>query len=383
MARTQNSRGIAWKDPIVLTLIGLIFVALVPLSFLGYQLAHGKGGGADQDHGIVVTPTATSVPTPRPTATPTATPLPTATPTPTVVKAPLSGLEIGREWLQQPPIIAMIPSDSEQYGLSQASVVYEARAEHNIPRFMGIFEQVQAEQIGPIRSARKYYVEWACPYGPLFVHWGGSPQAYALLAELNGVCLHELDGQEYEGVYFWRGLDPVVPWNNGFSSSELLGQFLKDQPYLMQYQGYQHKEDAPLESRPLTGTISLSFIYSVRYTYDREGNDYLREYKGGPHLDMLTGEQHRVKNVVVLLVPQELIPDDPKERMDIQTTGDGEALFFMDGTLIQGRWFKPAPEAEMRFFDSAGQEIAFNRGNIWIEVIAPDQAVSYELGQAP
>ncbi len=272
----------------------------------------------------------------------------------------------------------MIPSDSEQYGLAQASVVYEAIAEYQIPRFLAIFEQVEAEQLGPVRSARPYYVEWSCPYGPLYTHAGGSPAALSMLAESD--CHYNLEGLVYEGAYFWRGVDEQVPWNNLFTSSALLYKYLEDWGLerLRDYQGYLHKEDAPPEERPLTGTLALRFSYSVRYTYDPETNTYLREYKGRPHVDMLTGEQHRVHNVVVIWIPIERIPDDPKGRMDLQTTGEGDALIFQDGRVIAGSWARPSVEDELRFFDLEGQEVAFNRGNIWIEVLSLGEEVSYE-----
>ena len=106
----------------------------------------------------------------QPTLAPSPTPVPTATPRPLLTEYPLSGLPADPAYLQWPPLAVMIPSDSEPYGLSQASVVYEAAVEFDIPRYLAIFEQVQAEQIGPVRSARPYFVDWACPYGPLFVH---------------------------------------------------------------------------------------------------------------------------------------------------------------------------------------------------------------------
>jgi hypothetical protein len=280
----------------------------------------------------------------------------------------------------------MIPSDSEQYGLSQASVVYEAVAEYSIPRFVGIFEEVDAEQLGPVRSARPYYVEWTCPYGPLYTHAGGSPEALALLAESD--CHYNLEALIYEGAYFWRGVDEQVPWNNMFTSSELLYKYIDDWGLeriadYANYRGYPHKEDAPLEERPLTGTLSMNFSYSVRYTYDVETNSYLREYKGRPHMDMLTGEQHQVKNVVVLFASMNRLPDDPKGRMEVETTGSGDALFFLDGILIEGSWEREGVEDELRLLDAAGEEVVFNRGNIWIEVLDLGRDVSYELGQVP
>jgi len=311
--------------------------------------------------------------------------MPVPTPIPTsprpIEEVPLSGLKADPEAFRWPAIAVMIPSDSEQYGLSQASVVYEAVAEGNIPRFLAIFEQVQAEKIGPVRSARPYYVEWACPYGALFVHWGGSPQVFPMLSESD--CVYNMEGINWEGAYFRREVNEQVPWNSVFTRSDLLYKYLEswELPRFVDYRGYPHKEDAPLESRPLSATISLSFAYPVGYSYDREGNDYLREYDGRPHLDRLSGEQLRAKNVAVIFVLQQPIPGDDQGRMQVQTTGEGKALLFLDGTLIEGRWVKTAPEAEMRFLDSDGKEIAFNRGTTWIEVVAPDQEVTYHLGQ--
>lgn len=394
MARIE-SRPSPLRDPLVIVLLVLILVALVPIPFLAYRLISAGGG-----QGIVVpilpsaTPTEPPTPTPTPPPTATPTPPPSPTPTPSTREAPLSGLPLSIEQLRYPLIAVMIPSDSDQYGLSQAAVVYEASAEYRIQRFLAIFEQVEAPKLGPVRSARLYYVEWAQPYGLLFVHWGGSPQAYERLAQIRCrydgrpspyPCLHVLDGQD-GGKMFWRAEVVDIPWNNGFTSSNLLYDYLQEKGISrsVDYLGYTHKDDAPRESRPLTGTLSISgFRYSIHYTYDPESNAYLRDFKGRPHLDLLTGEQIRVRNIVLIFVPQAPIPDDPKGRLEFQTVGEGEAWFFLDGMMLQGRWVKESVESELLFFDEAGQEVAFNRGNIWIEVLAPGQEVEIKLGPTP
>jgi hypothetical protein len=394
----QSEKGIRFirRDPLLLVLIVLVVLSLVPVPFLLYRLLNAGGG---QGAVVAVLPTSTPVPTrtPQPTATPTPTPTATPTPTPTPLVGLLSGLPIDPDRLQEPPIVVMIPSDSDQYGLSQASVVYEAAAEYQIQRFMGVFEQVDAEKLGPIRSARSYYVEWAYPYAPLYVHWGGSPQAYDLLAEICCPrspgdrplgCLFDLDGQN--GEYpFWRAEVVDIPWNNGFTSTSLLYRYIQEHAIArtVNYQGYPHRDDAPPETRPLTGTLAIdgAFRFSVSYSYDPQSNSYLRDYRSGPHIDLATGEQHRARNIVVMFVPESPIPDDPKGRLEIQTTGEGTAWVFQDGGMIQGRWVKEAPTAELRFYDEAGQEIAFNRGNIWIEALAigQEQDVIYALGKPP
>ncbi len=296
---------------------------------------------------------------------------------PVLHEAPLSGLPADPPISLWPPLAVVIPSDSEQYGMSLASVVYEAATEGAVPRFLAIFEQVQASRIGPVRSARPYLVEWACPYGALFVHWGGSPETLKMLAESD--CLYNLEGMVYEGAYFWRETNPQSPWNSLFTRSDHLYGYLEAWGLyrFINYRGYPHKDDAPLKDRPLTQTISIAgvFSYPIRYLYTAQENVYLREVQGRPHLDLLTGEQHQVKNVVVIFVPQGPIPGDEAGRIRLETVGEGEALIFQDGRVIRGRWHREELQAEMRFYNLEGREVAFNRGNIWIEVLAPGQKV--------
>jgi hypothetical protein len=278
----------------------------------------------------------------------------------------------------------MIPSDSEQHGMSQASIVFEAAAEYGIQRFMAVFEQVAADKLGPVRSARLYYIEWACAYRAVYTHWGGSPQAYEWLSSTD--CVYDLDGIN-ENFPFWRAEVVDIPWNNGFTDSERLYRYLREHGLTrtLQPRGFPHKDDALAETRPLTGTISISgvFRFSVYYEYEPQENAYLRYYKGRPHEDMNTGEQHRARNVVVMFVPEAPIPGDTAGRLEIQTSGEGEALTFLDGTMVHGRWVKESVESELRFFDDNDQEVAFNRGNVWIEVLAVGEegALSYALGR--
>jgi hypothetical protein len=329
-----------------------------------------------------VSPTApvgsTAVPsTAAPTAAPapTATPAPTPTPRPLLTEYPLSGLPADPDYLQAPPLAVMIPSDSGSYGLSQASVVYEAAVEGGIPRYLALFEQVEAGQIGPVRSARPYFVEWACPYGPLFVHWGGSPQALTLLG--TSECVRPLDGQTYGRGYYFEEENPEVPWNNQFTSSDLLYGYLQNWEVAREvdFQGYVHQPCADTES-PASHTLSLPFVIPVQYTFEPADSGYYRTLDSQPHLDLLTGEPIRASNIAVVYVPQQLIPGDPEGRLEFETSGEGEAIVFTCGRQVPGRWVKESSAAELRLLDDQGREIILAPGSLWIEVLAPGQEVS-------
>ena len=64
------------------------------------------------------------------------------------------------------------------FGLSQASLVYETIVESPITRFLAIFvDNENIKQIGPVRSARPFYVDWVKEFNIPYLHVGGSNEA--------------------------------------------------------------------------------------------------------------------------------------------------------------------------------------------------------------
>ena len=124
-------------------------------------------------------PAASSTPTPSPTRSsgPTPTPAPTPTPTETTPAeqppaAPIYPLAV---------MVDNFPSSRPQTGLGAADIVYEALAEGGITRFLAIYASRDPELVGPVRSARHYYVYWAAEYNAPLVHVMASDEGYAAL----------------------------------------------------------------------------------------------------------------------------------------------------------------------------------------------------------
>ncbi|OQX70960.1 hypothetical protein B6D52_03035, partial [Candidatus Parcubacteria bacterium 4484_255] len=62
-------------------------------------------------------------------------------------------------------IIDNLSSSWPLFGLNKALVVYEAPVEADITRLLAIFSQDSLPQkIGPVRSARPYFADWAAEY---------------------------------------------------------------------------------------------------------------------------------------------------------------------------------------------------------------------------
>jgi hypothetical protein len=333
---------------------------------------------------LLPTSVPSATPAPPPTSAPTATPAPTDTPVPSPTTmpspTPVTGeLAVGRGTVTSRPFAVMFdnhPNAYPQAGMDQAVVVFEALAEFGITRYMGIFvDQLSADldTIGPVRSARPYFVEWAKGMRAVYVHAGGSPEGL-LLAETS-IELINMDAlRGNAGAYFRRSSARAAPHNLYTSSAELRA-FADlqevDRPDLSAF-GFLFKPEAPIAERPAAQGLRYFFIYretSVGWTYDPVGNQYYYFRGDNPHIDAITGEQLRFKNVVVMEVPEQPIPGDPKGRIEQQVLGTGTARVFLDGRMYEATWSKAAGFAPLRFLAADGSEFAFNAGPIWIAAV--------------
>ena len=307
-------------------------------------------------------------------AAPTATP---AAPTPALAPDPATvAPSFARGALAKRPYAVMIDNHPDAYpqaGLDHALVVFEALAEFGITRFMAVYVPgigPDAPAIGPVRSARLYYVQWAMGFGTIYAHAGGSPQGLALAQSTDKIV--NLDAlHRGGGAYFGRSKKRFAPHNLFTSSADLASAAAKlkvadfNQPNV----GFLFKADAPEAERPAAQALSYFFLYkqdSAGWAYDRTTNSYLRLRRGKPARAAASGEQLRTRNVVVIEVKQRKLAGDRKGRIEQDVVGSGAAKLFQDGAIHEITWQKDSPAAPLRFYTINGQEVQFNAGQIWI-----------------
>jgi len=333
-------------------------------------------------------PTATVAPTatPEPTVAPTATPEP-----PTATPEPITGaLALPRGSVTERPFAVMLdnhPGAYPQTGLDQAAIVFEALAEFGLTRYMAVFVpgiSADLPQIGPVRSARPYFVEWAKGLRALYAHAGGSPEG--LLLAQTSVELINMDALRRDaGGFFRRSAARAAPHNLYTDSASLAGfrdSKAADTPDLSEV-GFLLKPEAPAAQRPSGQRLSYFFLYREAYvgwSYDPASNSYGYFRQARPHVDARSGEQLRFKNVVVLEVPERPIPGDPKQRIEQDVLGEGRARVFRDGAMVEATWRKPAGFAPLQIFGPDGAELAMNPGNVWIAAIPALDNLTVEGG---
>lgn len=277
-------------------------------------------------------------------------------------------------------MIENLPVVRPQAGLGSAKVVFETLAEGGATRFLALFDGTEnLVKLGPVRSARSYYVHWATEYSAAYTHAGGSPQA---LIELAARKLLDLNGIGNAAKYFWRDKAIAAP-HNLFTSTEKLNTAVAASPLATQvpdYDMWAYKDDAPRAERgTLTKPIVIAFsgkAFEAKWEYHADTNTYFRSTAGVPHRDSLTKNILQAKNVVVEFLPQEKVQAE-KGRLSLATTGSGRVLIFRDGHMVEGTWKKQTIWRRTSFVDAAGNPIPLNAGTTWVEVVPGKRAVTY------
>lgn len=269
-----------------------------------------------------------------------------------------------------------------QWGLSKASIVYETLAEGGITRFLAVYVDTDAPKIGPIRSARPYYVDFAAENDSLYVHAGGSPEGLAAARKLGSNDVNALSG----GGYFLRGAGRAP--HNLYTSGELLARYMRDKKLeeeVPSSERWTFADDPALEARPkdedakaLVIDWSSGSSYDVRYVYDRTSNSYKRFHGDVAHNDRNSEEQIAVKNILIQRVPVEGYYSSGKGRISLTVTGEGSGFVVKNGEIIAATWKKPTQDARLRFYDAIGVEIPLSRGNTWVEVVPGDRDILAE-----
>ncbi|KAB3535357.1 DUF3048 domain-containing protein [Alkaliphilus pronyensis] len=284
--------------------------------------------------------------------------------------SPLSGLYFPNEKLQRRPLAIIYDNHGQarpQAGLIDAEIAFEFLAEGDITRYLGIFLGNEPEAIGGIRSARSYFIEKALELDAIFVHVGGSPEAFR---DLSKYKVNSINAMNRGNDVFWRKNHKVAP-HNMYSSHKAIRGAAKNSSF---------REEASLEAwsfyeetQEINGEavneieIFYSKPYNPSYRFNKEEMVYYRYYNGKPHIDETTKQQLYATNIIIQAVNARVV--DKELRLDMDTIGEGKGLYISNGKAIDIVWKKKDYKGLTRFYDLDGNEITFNPGKTWVQVV--------------
>lgn len=299
-------------------------------------------------------------------------------PEPPKFYSPLTGVPVPDEGFTKKPVTAIMiensPEARPQSGLRDAGVVFEAIAEGGITRFIALYQEGRPGLIGPVRSVRPYYVEWAAGFDPAVAHIGGSARALQMIR--SGSYGTDLD-QFFNAGSYWRAADRAAP-HNVYTNFDRLDALNAARGKTTSTFVFSPRTDDNKSPTPNAANININVSYgafNVDYTYDPATNTYLRSQGGAPHVDREAG-QIQPKVVIAIKVNMSLGFEDGN-REQITTTGTGQAYIFQNGTVQEATWSKADAKARLIFTAADGREVPLNRGQTWITALATNRSVSW------
>lgn len=290
----------------------------------------------------------------------------------------LDGTKVDSTLAKRHPLAVIVenyPDARPQVGLDKASIIYEAISEGGITRFMAIFGPRDAQKIGPVRSARTYFLDWAAEFNAYLAHCGGNLDA---LDKIKTDNILDLDQFGLGDKAYWR--EPaagIATEHTLFTDTAKLYAAAKAKGWLVtgEYDALSFKE-AGKDKTASSQRLSIDFSepqYRVVWEYDKETNTYLRTMGGYAHRDRTTGERLAAANIIIQEMERwEAITTINEQGWAMQTIGTGKAKIFMEGKLTEGTWKKTGRTDRTLFYDSEGKEIKFIPGQFWVEITPPD-----------
>ena len=267
-----------------------------------------------------------------------------------------------------------------QASLNEAMIVYEATVEGGLTRFLAIYKDPKVETIGPTRSARPYFIDYALENDSIFVHFGGSPKA---LSEVQSLRINNVNGIDDPGKVFWRTNKKTAP-HNAMVNVEEIWKYAVSRGYktttternVLNYA----TEEVKLENGVVATTVNVPYSTSkVKFVYDAETKLYQRYVGNTLQKDFITGEALTTKNIIITFARNYTTSEENGYgRQAIENIGSLDGYYITNGMAEKIKCKKTSRSARTVYQDLQGNEIKVNDGNTYIQIVPIDLNITFE-----
>ncbi|MGD2051090.1 MAG: DUF3048 domain-containing protein [Acidimicrobiia bacterium] len=373
----------------------------VPLLLIVVVLALSAGGEDE----TTTTPAAMTTIAPPETTTQ-ATTTTTTTTTTMLPPSPLNGLGVEDAASLDRRVVAVKidnhPDAQPQSGIQKADAIYELLVEGGLTRFIALFHSSDAEFLGPVRSGRPTDPTLVKPLGaPLQI--SGAQDWVISLINRDGVKLIGDNGDTTFRI-------PTRSSPHNLYGSTLLMRQVADA------RGYPDEPPPPMfdfgEPTPSdTPAVDITLDWSdrpvVRWEWD--GTQYLRFNADTPQewiseAETLgqTGDEEGTTTTTGDELAEPAEPDRAQISTDtlvvltaerytarpasgsgtpvpaLDTVGEGQALLFYGGVVVQGSWERGSIDDPFRLLLPDGTPMTVPAGRLWVSVFPRSQPLTWE-----
>ena len=311
---------------------------------------------------------------------PTTTQAPSTTQAPkeTIIRNPLTGEEgYSKKLLKNRPVFVVVenhPDARPQWGLTSSDIVWEMVAEGGITRMLLMYADSSRipEKVGPIRSARHYFIDLAEGFDGIFVHFGFSPMAKSQIAN------HDVDNINglYDNYFYRDSSRGVSSEHRAYTTDEAIVNAIKDKAYRTEIEKdykspFKFNSKAKNLSAPCNElTVSFSSGYTYTYTYDEENKVYLSKLNGNNFVDS-EGTQQNFENIILCYTEISSL-NDSKGRVDFDFS-EGKGIYVSNGSYTDISWKKGDSADMLKFYDKNGDELSLNIGRTYVGILDNDR----------
>ena len=277
------------------------------------------------------------------------------------------------------PLAIMIDNNvgnNAHVGLQDAYLTYEIIVEGGLSRIMAIFKDVNTSVIGPVRSSRHYFLDYALESDAIYAHYGWSTYAEN---DIRALGVNNINGLYDNGYY--RNYNIAAP-HNVFTSIEDLYNVATSKGYSTTSNNYNllnyTTDDIAFNDTIdllTANNVSMTYSYSQgrSYTYDATNRYYLRYMNNSPHTDRDSGLQYHYKNIIIMKVNNSTL--DSYGRQDLDTVGNGEGYYITNGYAIPITWSKDSRSGKTHYY-YRDNELVVSDGNTMIQVVPVNSSIT-------
>lgn len=278
-------------------------------------------------------------------------------------------------------VIDNVGSAVPQASLNEAMIVYEAIVEGKLTRFLAIYKDPKVETIGPARSARPYFIDYAMENDSIFVHYGGSPKA---LDEVEKLGINNVNGIQSPGKVFWRTNKKTAPHNAMVDVAEVW-KYAETKGYrtttsernVLNYV----VDEVNIEDGDVATAVTIPYKSdnTVKFKYNSETKLYERYVNDKLQKDFLTNEALTTKNIIITFANNYTTDEENGYgRQAIENIGTLDGYYITNGMARKIKCKKTSRSGRTSYQDSEGNEIEVNDGNTYIQIVPPSMKIVME-----
>ncbi len=293
-----------------------------------------------------------------------------------MVQSDLTGEWVTPEQNNKRPVAIMINNVADaipQSGIGQADIIYEMVVEGSITRLEAVFSDYSGlDKIGPVRSARQYYVRNAEQLDAIFAHIGTSTLADQEIAK---GLVDDMDGMTGLGnVFIYRDNARVAP-HNAYTSEDGLNQAIAQAGFETEHGSSYTRMFMfnQVDKAPEAGATAKKVVVDYHYNhpwfeYNEESKEYDRFQLGEAQIDDQTGEQLHFKNLIVCFAN---IYNVDGYLMETVNTTSGDGFYATDGVYIPITWRYES--GTIHYYTADGKQLMMNPGKTFISWYYDDE----------